>query len=251
LTYLQELNLILTGNEKGGLDIYNIQLQHLVTHNFPSMITAISFFDNHLYIGSDYILFDLEFQDIHHPTLLSNEKFTSSITDILPSDSYLFISLSLSGIRVLSRSNLSSILETTKKLDFKRLLKTHDTIFAVSIDGWVLRKSLEGSEQVLSYTGSGGRVLVKGSLFTRNLLSQDTQNLLIASLNGELLELYPDLEPSQKAKAKELFTDLEKSGIIDPEQSKELNLDILRLMLKIPTLDKTEKSIQALLQLSS
>ena len=161
------------------------------------------------------------------------------------------MALALCGIRVVTRDKLQTIVNGSKKLDFKKILIRGEDIYAVSIDGWVFKGNMEGDFEHLCHIGSGARVLDQGSLYSLNLIEPAQENLLVSSLNGEILELYPKLKPGLKEKAKELFNRLSQRGIVDINQTQELNLDILRLILKMPDLNSEESTIKEILKLSA
>lgn len=252
LIYIPESDLIVAGNNKSQLVFFNIELNELVSHSFQFEITAIhSYQNNFLLVASSYILFNLDCTDIYSPVKTFSQKFHSIITDLVVYQNFIVMALNLCGIFILGLENFEVISASKKKLDIKKIILHNQKIFAVSIDGWVLTRTLYDSSEFLYYTGSGARVLLPRSLYDMNLLKKNQNNLTIAGLNGEILELFPEVDKEVCEKARELFAELQKLGIIDSNQTQELNLDILRLILKLPILNTEDQITQKLLQLTN
>lgn len=251
LYYIEKNNQILTGNDDCKLYVFSIDLNLIVCHTFEYKVTAICYHEQFLYVASENILYSLLVEDICSPVVQNNEKFVAAITEIAVTEEFLVLALALCGIRIVTRDKLQSVVESSRKLDYKKILISDKDIYAISIDGWVFKGSVMGDMQELCYTGSGARVLTLGSLYSLNLIEKPPENLIVASLNGEILELYPKLKPEIKQKAKELFGRLSQNGILDSNQTQELSLDILRLVMKLPDLNTEESTIKELLNLSA
>ena len=251
LYYIEKNKQILAGNDDCKLYVYNLDLDLIACHTFEYRVTAICCYEQYLYVASENILYSLVVEDICSPVIESNQKYVAAITEIAVTEDFLVLALALCGIRIVTRDKFQTVMESSRKLDYKKILIRGRDIYAVSIDGWVFKGSVLGDAQELCYVGSGARVLTLGSLYSSNLVEEAAENLLVASLNGEILELYPELKPELKQKAKELFGRLSQNGILDSNQTQELSFDILRLVLKLPDLNTEESTIKELLNLSA
>lgn len=252
LIHSPENDLIVVGTKNSSVTYYNSNLEELVTHRFQFEVTSLLSFNKHfLLVASSYILFTLDCTDIYNPIKILCQKFHSIITDLQVFEDYIIMALNLCGVFILNLKTLEVISASRKKLDIKKILIHGRKIFAISIDGWVLIRELEDTTEYLYYTGSGARVLVSGSLYDMNLKGVDQNNITVAGFNGEILELYPSVDKEVCEKARELFKDLQESGIIDSKQTQELNLDILRLMLKLPSLKTKDPLTRRLLEITN
>jgi len=252
LVHMPENDLIVVGTKNSQLTFYNIQLEEIVSHKFQFEVTSLySYNRSFLLVASSYILFTLDCTDIHNPVKILSQKFHSIITDLQVYEDHVVMALNLCGVFILNLMSLEVISASRKKLDIKKILIHNKRIFAISIDGWVLIRGLEDSAEYLYYTGSGARVLVSGSLYDMNLKGVDQQNITVAGFNGEILELYPGVDKEVCEKARELFRELQDRGIIDSKQTQELNLDILRLILKLPSLNTEDPLTQRLLEITN
>lgn len=251
LLYIEENKKILTGNDDCQVNIYNLDLDLIANFVTHYKISVICYFEQYLYVAAKNILYCYRAESFEEMIYEFEKKYVMDIVDVAATKEFLVLALAFCGVRVVTRDKLQTVVKASKKLDFKKVMVSGEDFYAVSIDGWVLKGNLQGELQQLCYIGSGARVLAEGSLYSLNLLEPAQENLLVCALNGEILELYPKLKPELKSSAKELFERLSQRGIVDRNQIQELNLDILRLIIKLPDLNTEDSPIKDLLKLSA